>query len=631
MKKIQEPPTILILTLLPLLILLSTATKSESRTLQQTCSSSCGDIKISHPFRLNTDPPSCGDPDYEISCNSNKPIIQFHSGKYLVLQISYEKHVIRLVDVNLANGSCNLPYVSVSVEEMSGDSRYIGLVSSTFTSFVNCSSKFNDQAYREVPCVSGNGSFVYVSYSTYVISDLGGSCSFVSRVPSVYQNVLYPSYGSILQLMALGFDLEWSVECRDCLADGGFCSLSSMGSPNVYQCRYYSGIYVPVVITLILGAIWNVLLGINLIARFVLAPIVIIGFLVHKHKTQKKMDGNTEIVLSNERSLEPRRYSYSDIIAITNNFKDRLGKGGFGIVYKGQLPDGLLVAVKMLNDSKFNDEDFINEVSTIGKIRHVNVVQLVGFCSEGSYRALLIEYMAGGSLDKYILQRGAEIQPLSWENLLRIAIGTARGIEHLHVGCEVCILHFDIKPHNVLLDHHLVPKVSDFSLAKFYPKEDDFVSISTTRGTMGYIAPELLSKSLGDVSCKSDVYSFGMLLLEIVRGRSRNNAIGNSSGKVYFPSWVYDQLNEGRNLELENVSETEAAIAKKLCIVGLLCIQKNSSDRPLMTRVVEMLEGSIVNLQLPPSSLSFPDHVAGEGPESDSLTELLISETAEQS
>ncbi|EEF36092.1 kinase, putative [Ricinus communis] len=630
MRKSQESPTVSTLFLFLLLIFLFTASEVESRILQDICSSSCGYIKISYPFRLNNDPATCGDPGYEISCNDNKPILEFHSGKYYVNQISYDKHIIRLVDVNLANGSCNLPYISVSVDEVRGDSRYRGLVSSTFTSFFRCSSEINDQAYRDVPCFSGNGSHVYVSYSTYVISDLQGSCSFISRVPTIYQNVLYPSYQSILQLMALGFDLEWSVECRDCIADGGICSLSSVGTPNVYEC-YYSGIYIPAAVSLIFAAIWDILLAINLIARFVVAPIVIVGFLIHKYRTQKKTEESKENLLPNEPSMMPRRYSYSDIIAITNNFKDKIGKGGFGTVYKGQLPDGFLVAVKMLGDSKFSDKDFIDEVSTIGKIHHANVVQLVGFCSEGSYHALLFEYIARGSLDKHIFSREAEFQPFSWEKRLQIAIGTARGIEHLHVGCDVCILHFDIKPHNVLLHHNFIPKVSDFGLAKFYPKENDFVSVSTARGTIGYIAPELISKNLGSVSCKSDVYSYGILLLEMVGGRRNINPNGNSSGKVHFASWVYDHLNEGGDLELESVNEAEAAIAKKLCIVGLWCINKNSSDRPSMTKVVEMLEGKIDDLQLPPSPLSFPDHVAAEGPQSDSSTELLISETVEKS
>jgi serine/threonine protein kinase len=346
--------------------------------------------------------------------------------------------------------------------------------------------------------------------------------------------------------------------------------------------------------------------------------------------TTKKASGNEEIFLVNQQHLMPKRYTFSDIIAITNNFKDKLGQGGFGNVYKGQLRDAFLVAVKMLGNAKCNDEDFINEVSIIGRIHHVNIVRLVGFCSEGSYRALVFEYMANGSLDKLLFSRETELLLVSWEKLLQIAVGTARGIEHLHGGCSVCILHLDIKPHNVLLDSNFIPKVSDFGLAKFYPREKDFVSISTTRGTIGYFAPEMISRNLGAVSCKSDVYSFGMLLLEMAGRRRKSNSKGNCSSDVYFPSWVYDHLSEGGDLELENVTEIEAAIARKLCIVGLWCIQKAASDRPTMTKVVEMLGANIDDLQLPSNALSFPQSISKE-PQSDSSTESLIPETADRS
>ena len=326
----------------------------------------------------------------------------------------------------------------------------------------------------------------------------------------------------------------------------------------------------------------------------------------------------------------PKRYSYAVIMAITNHFKDKLGEGGFGSVYRGQLPGGCFIAVKMLGKHNFNGEEFINEVSTIGRIHHVNVVRLLGFCSEGSKRALVYEYMPNGSLDKHIFLKKGKVQPFSWEKLHEIALGTARGIEYLHGGCDICILHFDIKPHNILLDHDFVPKISDFGLAKFYPKEYDVMSISTTRGTIGYIAPELISRNFGVVSNKSDVYSFGMLLLEAAGGRKNVDAKAGRSSKVYFPSWVYDHLSEGGDLELGNISEIEVEIARKLCIVGLCCIQMKPSDRPSMTKVVEMLEGNISDLKMPPKPcFSSPLRMSMREPHSDSSAELLITESIE--
>jgi serine/threonine protein kinase len=392
------------------------------------------------------------------------------------------------------------------------------------------------------------------------------------------------------------------------------------------------GLLYELIVVLVLSKLkkFNLIPAIYLVGRFILAPIGIFGFLIHKYMTTKKAIDNEQRFLRRQQHSMPRRYSYSDIIAITNNFENKLGQGGFGTVYKGQLRDGFSVAVKMLDNPKCNDEDFINEVSIIGRIHQVNIVWLMGFCSEGCHRALVFEHMANGSLDKLLFSRETELLLVSWEKLLQIAVGTARGIEHLHGGCSVCILHLDIKPHNVLLDSNFIPKVSDFGLAKFYPREKDFVSISTTRGTIGYFAPEMISRNLGAVSCKSDVYSFGMLLLEMAGRRRKSNSKGNCSSDVYFPSWVYDHLSEGGDLELENVTEIEAAIARKLCIVGLWCIQKAASDRPTMTKVVEMLGANIDDLQLPSNALSFPQSISKE-PQSDSSTESLIPETADRS
>ena len=201
---------------------------------------------------------------------------------------------------------------------------------------------------------------------------------------------------------------------------------------------------------------------------------------------------------------------------MTNKFSNKLGQGGFGSVYKGKLRSGQIVAVKVLVMNKANGQDFINEVATIGRIHHVNVVRLVGFCAEGLKWALVYEYMPNGSLDKFLFSKLENNILLSWERLYKIALGVGRGIEYLHQGCDMQILHFDIKPHNILLDANFIPKVSDFGLAKLHSIEESIVSLTTARGTLGYIAPELFYKNIGGVSYKADVYSFGMLLMEMV-------------------------------------------------------------------------------------------------------------------
>ncbi|KAK2635288.1 hypothetical protein Ddye_030080 [Dipteronia dyeriana] len=611
-------------------------TETQARNLQPViCSSSCGDIKnISYPFRLKSDPAGCGDPDYELSCQSNKTIMEFHSGKYYVEKISYSEQIIRIVDVNLASGSCGLPYKSLSVDVMLNDIRYGGQVDTPMktASFVNCSRNISDRHYRKVPCFSGDQSVVYVSTAGYAISLLPEPCFFISMVPTLDSGVDYPSYETTWNLLKSGFDLGWSVQCRDCFAAGDLCFPSTNSKPYTYNCYKTGYSFITSILSIIFSSLVTFLLAVGLISRFIFIPIVLIVFLIHKYRATRKTVNNVEEFLHKQQSWMPKRFSYIEIIAITNHFRDKLGQGGFGSVYKGQLSDGSSIAVKVLENSSFTGEEFINEVSTIGRIHHVNVVRLLGFCSEGSKRSLVYEYMPNGSLDRHIFSKKGTGESFSWEKLHEIALGTARGIEYLHNGCDMCILHFDIKPHNILLDCNFIPKVADFGLAKFYPKEKDFVCVSALRGTIGYIAPELTSKNFGAVSCKSDVYSFGMLLLEMAGGRRNSYAKATCSSKAYFPSWVYDQLTNGEDLELPDVSEIEVVIARKLCIIGLWCIQVKAAHRPSITKVVEMLEGSIDDLQMPPTPFfsSSPQHNSIREIQSDSSTEWLRSESIEE-
>ncbi|KAJ4974077.1 hypothetical protein NE237_007251 [Protea cynaroides] len=307
---------------------------------------------------------------------------------------------------------------------------------------------------------------------------------------------------------------------------------------------------------------------------------------------------NVEAFMRNNGSLAPKRYSYHDIKKMTNAFKDKVGQGGYGGVFKGRLPDGRLVAVKVLNESKGNGEEFINEVASITRTSHVNVVNLLGFCFDGSKRALLYEFMSNGSLEKFIYKKCPH---LGWERLYQVAIGIAKGLEYLHRGCNTRILHFDIKPHNILLDEDFCPKISDFGLAKLCPKKVSIISMVDARGTNGYIAPEIFSRSIGGVSHKSDVYSYGMMLLEMVGGRKNLDVGVDHTSEIYFPYWIYNHIGEGEHLQLDMVErEEEEEIARKMVLVGLWCIQLDPTNRPSMNRVVDMLEGNLESLPIPP-------------------------------
>ncbi|XVF18519.1 hypothetical protein REPUB_Repub11eG0029000 [Reevesia pubescens] len=306
----------------------------------------------------------------------------------------------------------------------------------------------------------------------------------------------------------------------------------------------------------------------------------------------------------------PIRYSYAEIKRITESFNNKLGQGGFGSVFKGKLRSGKFVAIKLLSRSKANGQDFISEVATIGRIHHVNVVQLIGFCVEGTKQALVYDFMPNGSLDKIIFSTGSS--SLSWEKMFEIAIGVARGIEYFHRGCEMQILHFDIKPHNILLDENFNPKVSDFGLAKLYSVDDSFISLTAARGTLGYMAPELFYKNIGGISSKVDVYSFEMMLMEIVGRRKNVNVFTNHSSHIYFPSWIYDRFDKGKNIELGDLTENENEILRKMVIVAFWCIQTNPTNRPSMNKVLEMLESEDELCEMPPKSFLFSQDMSNK-------------------
>ncbi|KAL3501759.1 hypothetical protein ACH5RR_036208 [Cinchona calisaya] len=310
---------------------------------------------------------------------------------------------------------------------------------------------------------------------------------------------------------------------------------------------------------------------------------------------------NIEAFLLNYESIAPKRYNYSDIKKITNSFKDKLGQGGYGCVYKGTLRDGSLVAVKILHDSKGNGEEFLNEVASISKTSHVNIVSLLGFCFEGSKGALIYEFMPNGSLEKFIYNENSLTEgQLCWHDLLRVAVGIARGLEYLHRGCKTRILHFDIKPHNILLSRDFCPKISDFGLAKLCPDTASKVSLLGMRGTIGYIAPEVFCPNFGGVSHKSDVYSYGMMVLEMVGGRKDSNAIVDLTSEFYFPHWIYDRL-DMEEIGLRGITnQVEHEKARKMIVAGLWCIQTFPVKRPSMSRVLEILEGSMEFLEIPP-------------------------------
>lgn len=233
------------------------------------------------------------------------------------------------------------------------------------------------------------------------------------------------------------------------------------------------------------------------------------------------------------------------------------------------------MTVKVLNDLKGNGEEFMNEVASISRTSHINIVTLMGFCYESSKRAFIYEFMPNGSLEKFL--NNTTKGGLGWEKLFEITVGIAQGLEYLHQGCNTRILHLDIKPHNVLMDKDMRPKICDFGLAKLCPDRASIISMLGARGTVGYIAPEICFRNFGGVSRKSDVYSFGMVVLEMVGGRIKPDSGIENIIDAYFPDLIYKQLEV--NDDDEGVDEIDQdpdgcqVVKRKLTIIGLWCIR----------------------------------------------------------
>ncbi|XP_050277869.1 LEAF RUST 10 DISEASE-RESISTANCE LOCUS RECEPTOR-LIKE PROTEIN KINASE-like 2.1 isoform X4 [Quercus robur] len=588
--------------------------------VQETCSdtaevndhhcppSSCGNIhNISYPFRLKSDPDICGDSRYELSCENNRStVLYLFARKYHVQEINYNIYTIRVVDSGIwKDNYFSFPSYSLNRYNFTQDgSAYTTYLRKTtgYTELsrsvvlMSCEKPVNSLLYLDAStCNIDSGKdfkkrYRYVKVGRTNARDVEDSCKveqmFLTSWPG-NDDPINTSCTDVHNELVYGFELSWP------------------GRSQTLILIIFESLMIQ------LAAI----IGLHFAAKILLGGPCVIAFFIYKWRRRHlSMCDAIENFLQSHNNLMPIRYSYSQTKKMTKCFKDKLGEGGYGSVYKGKLQSGHLVAIKMLsNKSKANGQEFINEVATIGRIHHENVVQLIGYCVEGRKRALIYEFMPNSSLDKYIFSQEGNIS-LSIEKTYNISLGVARGIEYLHRGCDMQILHFDIKPHNILLDENFTPKVSDFGLAKLYPIDDSIVSLTAARGTLGYIAPELFYKNIGGVSYKADVYSFGMLLLETASKRKNLNASAEHSSQIYFPTWVYGQFNEGNDIEMEDATEEEKKTVKKMIIVALWCIQMKPSDRPSMNKVVEMLEGEVECLQMPskPFLLSSPKRPIGD-------------------
>ncbi|KAL8228687.1 hypothetical protein R6Q57_013587 [Mikania cordata] len=289
-----------------------------------------------------------------------------------------------------------------------------------------------------------------------------------------------------------------------------------------------------------------------------------------------------------------RNFSYKELQLATYNFdrSTKIGRGGFGVVYKGILKDGTQVAVKTLGaQSKQGVREFLAEVNTISNVKHQNLVELIGCCVEGNNRILVYEFVENNSLDHALLGKRSKNTELDWERRSEICIGIARGLAYLHEELEPRIVHRDIKASNILLDKDFNPKIGDFGLAKLFP--DSITHISTKlAGTTGYLAPEYVFG--GQLTLKADVYSFGVLVLETISGRSSSLSSWGTTQKVLL-EWAWELYEKGKLLELvdHDLTTYPKDDVIKYIKVALFCTQATANRRPSMSQVVNMLSRNI--------------------------------------
>ncbi|PHT42081.1 putative receptor-like serine/threonine-protein kinase [Capsicum baccatum] len=287
-----------------------------------------------------------------------------------------------------------------------------------------------------------------------------------------------------------------------------------------------------------------------------------------------------------------RWYSLKELEMATNGFRAEnvIGEGGYGVVFRGELQDGSVVAVKkLLNNKGQAEKEFRVEVEAIGKVRHKNLAGLLGYCSEGAHRILVYEYIDNGNLEQWLHGDVGSVSPLTWEIRMKIAIGTARGLAYLHEGLEPKVVHRDVKSSNILLDRKWNPKVSDFGLAKLLVSEKSYV---TTRvmGTFGYVSPDYAST--GMLNEGSDVYSFGVMLMEIITGRSPVD-YSRPPGEMNLVDWFKGMVANRRGEELVDplieVHPPPRSL-KRVLLICLRCIDMDANKRPKMGQIVHMLE-----------------------------------------
>ncbi|KAJ8766038.1 hypothetical protein K2173_020554 [Erythroxylum novogranatense] len=430
---------------------------------------------------------------------------------------------------------------------------------------------------------SNNSNMLEVRLSLSSTKPTSAILAFNVDLSRVLQDYMYVGFSSSTGLLAsTHYILGWSFAMNQQARSLSLDSLPSLPSPKKNQTGIIVGVSVSAIFLVVL------IFGVSV-------------YLVRKIK-------NADIIEAWELDVGPHRFSYQELKRATKGFRDKqlIGFGGFGKVYKGTLPNSdTQVAVKRISDqSKQGLREFVSEISSIGRLRHRNLVQLLGWCRRRGDLLLIYDFMPNGSLDKCLFDGPKTI--LKWEKRFKIIKGVASGLLYLHEEWEQTVIHRDIKAGNVLLDSELNGRLGDFGLAKLYEHGSN---PSTTRvvGTLGYLAPELTKT--GKPTTSSDVFAFGALLLEVVCGRRPVDPKALPE-ELILVDWVWEKWRSGAILDVldprlnGDFDELEAVVVIKL---GLMCSNNAPEARPTMRQVVRYLEGELTLPELVAAPEAYDD------------------------
>lgn len=325
----------------------------------------------------------------------------------------------------------------------------------------------------------------------------------------------------------------------------------------------------------------------------VVEMVCILSFWLYLYTSHKASDKQHYMHLS----TGLRKFSFSELKKATKNFGEEIGRGSSGTVYKGVLSDRRVAAIKRLNEANQDEAEFLAELSIIGRLNHMHLIDIWGYCAEGKHRVLVYEYLERGSLAKNLY-----CNVIDWKKRFEIALGTAKGLAYLHEECLDWVLHCDVKPENILLDSNYQPKVADFGLSRLskrvYGNDSSFSKI---RGTRGYMAPEWIGNL--PITSKVDVYSYGVVLLEMVTGRSpkmcvQTFGVGGQTVEKTLIEWLREMVKGDADITswieeiLDPLMDNTQCDKGKMALlveVALQCVEEDRNVRPTMKQVVERL------------------------------------------